>query len=168
MASIYELTTEYLELMAMMADPDVDPQIIADTMEAIDGEIEVKADNYAKIMKSLESDANGLKAEEKRLQERRQTIEKNIDNMKQRLQTMMKTTGKTKFKTDLFSFNIAKNGGKAPLIIEEGTTTDNVPLEYIKFMDPVLDNESIRNALEAGETLEFAKLGERGESLRIK
>lgn len=81
---------------------------------------------------------------------------------------MMKATGKVKFKTDLFSFGIQKNGGKAPLIIQEGTSTDDVAPQFVKFLDPVLDNEAIRKALDEGEELEWAHLGDRGESLRIR
>ena len=47
MSSIYELTGEYLELMDMLEDEEVDEQTIIDTLEALDGEIENKADNYS-------------------------------------------------------------------------------------------------------------------------
>ena len=45
MATMYELTGEYRELLAMAGDPEIDPEAIADTLEAISGEIEVKAEN---------------------------------------------------------------------------------------------------------------------------
>ena len=74
----------------------------------------------------------------------------------------MKATGKTKFATDLFSFNIAKNGGKQTLTID-----GEVPQEYTK---TIIENDTdkIRQALEAGQELPFAHLEPRGESLRIK
>ena len=53
MSSIYELTGEYLELMDMLEDEEIDEQTIIDTLEALDGEIENKADNYAKIFDLL-------------------------------------------------------------------------------------------------------------------
>lgn len=74
----------------------------------------------------------------------------------------MKITGKTKFTTDLFSFNVAKNGGKQAL-----TITGEVPKQYTKAIIEN-DTEKIRQALENGEKLDFAHLEERGESLRIK
>ena len=67
MSSIYELTGEYLELMNMLEDEEVDEQTIIDTLEALDGEIENKADNYAKIIRSLESDIDGISKENNRL-----------------------------------------------------------------------------------------------------
>ena len=43
MSSIYELTGEYMELMDMLEDEEVDEQTIIDTLEALDGEIKNKA-----------------------------------------------------------------------------------------------------------------------------
>jgi len=140
MASIYELTADYVQLMEMMEDPEIDPQVLMDTIEGIEGELEIKADGYAKIMKSLESDANGLKAEVERLNTRRQTIENNIKRMKQALQMMMEATNKTKFKTDLFSFGIQNN--PASVVMDE-QYIENLPEDavlrkdrLIKYMDP--------------------------------
>ena len=62
----------------------------------------------------------------------------------------------------MFTFNIAKNGGKQALTID-----GDVPEEYTK---TVIENdtEKIRADLEAGKELPFAHLEPRGESLRIK
>jgi hypothetical protein len=76
---------------------------------------------------------------------------------------MMRATGKTKFKTALFSFGIQKNGGSLPVVFAPGI---DVPREWLKPGDP--DTVRIRKHLEAGHTLPFAVLGDRGESLRIR
>ena len=109
MSSIYELTADFLRIQEMMEDPELDPQTLADTMEAVEGELEMKAEAYAKVMKNIESDAEGLENEIRRLTSRKRAMENNIKNMKIALQSMMTITGKTKFKTDLFSFGIQKN-----------------------------------------------------------
>lgn len=46
--TLYELTEQYQAVMDMLCDAEADEQVIFDTLEAIDGEIEEKADNYAK------------------------------------------------------------------------------------------------------------------------
>jgi len=107
--SIYELTEDYMNLLAMAEDPDIDEQAFMDTLEGIEGALEDKADGYAKVMKQLEANADGLEAEIKRLQERKSLMAKNVDRMKSTLQKMMETTGKEKFKTELFSFHIQNN-----------------------------------------------------------
>ena len=67
MSSIYELTADFLRIQEMMEDPELDPQTLADTMEAVEGELEMKAEAYAKVMKNIESDAEGLENEIRRL-----------------------------------------------------------------------------------------------------
>lgn len=60
-----------------------------------------------------------------------------------------------------------RTGGKAPLIINEGVLALSVP-ERFQLVDFDFDKAEIRKALEDGEELDFARLGERGESLRLK
>ena len=62
MSTLYSLTSEYLQLLDMMQDPDVDPQTVADTIEGIEGEIEIKADNLITVCKELEAQAAKWKA----------------------------------------------------------------------------------------------------------
>ena len=57
MANIYELTGQFLQLLDMLEDEEVDEQVIMDTLESVEYEIEDKADGYAKIIKALEADA---------------------------------------------------------------------------------------------------------------
>lgn len=162
MSNLYQLTNNYETVLNMLYDEDADEQMILDTLEAIEGEIEDKADNYAKIIKELEAKQNARQEEAKRLTESAKVLKNRVKALKSNLFNSMKATGKTKFATDLFSFNIAKNGGKQTLTID-----GEVPEEYTK---AVIENDTdkIRQALENGEKLTFAHLEPRGESLRIK
>jgi len=162
MSTLYELTEAYQELLSMALDPDTDPEALADTMEAIDGEIEVKADGYAKVMKTLDADVSAIKAEIARLTERKKHIEANVDRMKRSLETSMHLTGKTKFKTSLFSFNIAKN--PASLKIDN---PDRVPEEFLIPQEPKVDSAAIKKELKEGVVYDWCHL-EQSESLRIR
>lgn len=160
--TLYELTEEYRMLLELAEDPEVDPETMSDTLEALGGEIEEKADGYAKVMKQLEADAAALKAEEKRLSTRRTVCENNIKRMKAALQSAMEATGKTKFKTDLFSFGIQKNPAK--LVIDD---EKQIPHDFMIQPDPVPDNKAIKDALKEGFEFAWCHL-EQSESLRIK
>ncbi len=162
MSNLYKLTNDYETVLNMLYDEDADEEMILDTLEAIEGEIEDKANNYAKIIKELEAKQNARKEEAKRLTESAKVFENRVKALKSNLFNSMKATGKTKFATDLFSFNIAKNGGKQTLTID-----GDVPEEYTKTITEN-DTDKIRQALEKGEKLTFAHLEPRGESLRIK
>ncbi len=162
MSNLYQLTNNYETVLNMIYNEDADEQMILDTLEGIEGEIEEKADGYAKIIKELEAKQKARKEEAARLTESAKTFENKVKLLKQNLYNAMKTTGKTKFATDLFSFNIAKNGGKQVLTID-----GEVPEEYTKTIVEN-DTDKIRQALEEGKELKFAHLEPRGESLRIK
>lgn len=163
MSRLYELTGEYLELLDMLQNCDaIEEEVLKDTLEGIEGEIEVKADNYAKIIKELTLDAKKYEEEKKRLEINQRVLENRAERLKEHLYNSMLATGKTKFKTDLFSFGIQKNGGLQPLAIIPDV---EIPDQYLK-KEP--DNTKIREALKKGEELPFAKLGERGTHLVIK
>lgn len=163
--TLYEITSDYMQLMQMMEDPEMDPQILADTMEGIEGELEDKADNYARVMKNMEADLNGIKAEIDRLSTRKKTIENNIKRMKEALQFSMETTGKTKFKTELFSFGIRKN---APAVVMDEPYIENVPERFLKYSDPTINRSAIKEAIQNGENLEGLAHLEQSTSLSIR
>jgi len=164
MSTLYEITGDYLRLLEMLEnDDDIDLQIFKDTLEGIEGEFEIKADGYAKVLKELEANKKKFEAEIERMTARRDSLNNRSKMLKQHLYDSMKATGKTKFKTDLFSFSIRGNGGKQSMEITD--KEKNIPKVYMK---RVPDNEKIRKALEAGENLSFAVLKERGEHLTIR
>ena len=163
--TLYNITNDYMQLMQMMEDPEMDPQTLSDTMEGIEGELEVKAESYAKVMKNLEADVVGIKAEIDRLSERKKTIENNIKKMKETLQFAMETTGKTKFKTELFSFGIRKN---APAVVMDEPYIENVPERFLKYSEPTINRSAIKEAIQNGEDLEGLAHLESSTSLNIR
>ena len=141
MASLYELKGQYLELLSMMEE-GADEEVIKDTLESLEGEIEVKADNYARIIRQLESDTNGLKTEIERMTDRKRVLENHISYLKNNLQDAMILTGKEKFKTDLFSFGIQAN--PASVIIDDPTS---IPSQFLIPQEPKVDKKSIKEFL---------------------
>lgn len=160
MGNIYELGENWKQVADMLYEKEIEEQYILDTLESIEGEIEDKADGYAKLIKNLLASAEAKKNEAKKMQEKAETEENRVKFLKNNLYQIMKLTGKTKFKTELFSFGIQKNGGKQAL-----TIVGEVPENYCKLVG---DNEKIRQTLEEGQELEFAYLEPRGEGVRIR
>ena len=164
MNTLYELTDQYQSIMNMLYDGETDEQLVMDTLESIDGEIEDKADNYAKIIRMMLADAEILKDEETRLYARRKSLEMRAQRMKDNLQANLEFIGKTKFKTALFSFSVAKNGGKQPLEITENL--GEIPGKYLIPQPPVPDKEAIRQLL-AEKEVDWAHLAPYGKHLNI-
>ena len=161
MSNLYKLNEAWQEVANMLYQDDVDEQMILDTLESIEGEIEDKADNCAYIITEILNDANACKVEKDRLEKRQKSLENKAKNLKKNLAEIMKNTGKTNFKTQLHTFRIQKNGGKRALTID-----GDVPVEYTK---TIIENDTdkIRQALEDGKELKFAHLEPQSESLRI-
>ncbi len=162
---LYELTEQFLALQELVYDPEVDDQTLQDTMDGLWGEIEEKADGYAKIITGMKADIEALKAEENRLAARRKALENRQQALKNNLEANMREMGKTKFKTALFSFNIQKNGGLQPLVIDG--LLEDIPGRFLIPQPPVPNSEAIRKLLDEKQ-VDWAHLEPRGESLRIR
>ena len=162
MSTMYELTDNFMAVLEMASDPEIPPEAIADTVEGIEGEIELKAQSYAIIIKELEGEAVKLKTEETRLLSKRKSLENNIKRIKDNLFNAMKITGKEKFKTDLFSFGIQKSPAK--LVIDDSSL---IPEKYYVEQAPKLDEQRLKSDLKSGIECEYAHL-EQGEHVRIR
>ena len=162
--TLYELKDEYKQLLEMLEDPDIDPQVIADTMEAVSGELDVKCDSYVVIIKKLEAQVEMIDTELIRLEKNKTALTSNIKRMKSSVLDAIQLTGQRKMETDHFKLSIVKNGGKQPMEVDE---IEKIPQDYLT-MKPVANMEKIRQELEGGSQLDFARLKERGEHLGIR
>lgn len=163
MATLYELTAEYKELLDMAEEQNLTQTDIKDTLEGMDYEFEDKADGYAKVLRNLGGTREAIKSEIKRLTEMDRVIANNEKAIKQNLENAMIETGKTKFKTTLFSFGIQKN--PASVRIKDESL---VPEEYRIKQPDKIDKKGLIKALKEGtvftENIELVQT----ESLRIR
>lgn len=161
---LYELTEEWINVYNSADDPDMDDESWFGMMEAIEGDIEFKAENTAKIITQLNAEAEAYKKEADRLADRAKARKNRADWLKKNIENTMIATGKTKFKTDLFSFNIQKN---APALKLDDVDIEDIPAEYVFYPSPEINKAVVKEALKNGTELEWARL-EQGESLRIR
>lgn len=163
--TLYELTEQYRALQELAEDPETPEDVFNDTMEGLDGEIEIKAESYGKVIRHLEGEVELMKSEEARISKKRKAIENSITRIKANLEKAMRATGKTKIKTELFSFGIQKN--PASLKLAQDLDFNTIPAEFLRFLDPEIDKAKVKEALKNGEELSWAHM-EQSESLRIK
>ena len=162
MSSLYQLTENYNNILELADNPEVTEDMIKEALDSISEEIELKAVNIAKLIKSIESDIAGVKAETDRLAAKEKSMSNKVKNLKEYLYSAMKLTGKEKIKTDLFSFNIQKNPASVNVISD----TD-IPEEFLVEMPKQINKKAILEKLKAGETVPGCEL-QQTTSLRIK
>lgn len=165
--TLYELNVQFQTILEIAEDDELDPELIAGTLECVEGDIEDKLDSYGIVMNELYMDIEKITVEIKRLTDAKKRISDNIDRMKAAVKASMELMGKKKVQCNHFTWQIQKNGGKAPLIIDEGFPVVSMPDKYQDW-DVKVDKVALREDLEAGVVLPYARLGERGESLRLK
>jgi len=137
-------------------------QSYIDTLESIDEALEVKADNYIKVIKSLESDNEAIDEEIKRLRQRKTTYDTHIKRMKESLQNMMEETGKTKFKTALNSYNIQNNPPSLNIVDEK-----LIPKDYWVSQAPKLNKKDALAELKEGKEIPGVEV-KQTRSLRVR
>ena len=155
--NLYELTEMYQNLL----DLDLEEEELQGHLKNIDDEIEIKAENIAKVLRSLDAEAEAYKKEIERFTLKKQGAENRAKRLKAYLQEAMEAVDKKKFKTDLFSFNIQKNAPSLKILDES-----KIPDEYFK-LERKLNKQGLKEAVKKGLYPEAAELVQ-GESLRIR
>lgn len=155
--TLYELKNIYLNLLNL----DLESEDLQKALESIDDEIEVKAENYAKVIKNLEHEAEAYDTEIKRMTANKKALKNRADYLKKNLEEAMVALDKKKFKTTLFSFSIQKNPASLNIIDE-----DKIPEDYYR-LEKVFNKNDIKEALKNGLLTEAAELVQ-SESLRIR
>lgn len=151
MATLYELTGQFLEIYNM----DIDDETKLDTLEAIDwtSDYETKVEGYVKVIKSLEADIEARKNEKKRLDGLNKSDQTKIDNLKAALAVSMTETGQTKVDTTLFKVGFRKSEA---VVVDE----TKLPKKYqVATYKP--DKKTLKELLKSGKHIKGAALEDR-------
>lgn len=157
--TLYEIKEDFQRLFQTAEEEEITDEVLKDTLESLQYDLEDKADQYAKIIKELEGQAKVIDDERQRLDEKKRTITNNITRMKTALKDAMKVADKKKIKTDLFTFSVRKASNRSVEI------TGEVPKEYLKAPEP--NTMAIKELLKT-QKVEWAYLKEPTEFLSIR
>ncbi|EIY8434639.1 siphovirus Gp157 family protein [Listeria monocytogenes] len=144
MSTLYSIQGKYQQLLNLAEQ--LDPELLKDTLEIIDDELETKAENVAFVIKELEGQSLILEKETKRLAERKNTINNNVKRLKQSLFDAMITANKQKIKTNLFTLDIRKN--PPSLIVEDESKLLNYLIEQPKKLDKTKLGDDLKKGIE--------------------
>lgn len=152
MATLYALTGDLLQIQQMIEDG----MDLGDTLESVELEIADKLEGYAMVIKNIQSDIDGLKAEEKRLSERRRSLENSVKRMKEAMSSTLELVedddkGKKRVKTDKFSFYFIE---RASAVVED---VNELPINFIK-TEIKADSKALTEYLKSGNEVKGATL----------
>lgn len=160
--TLYDIQGEFLRLYEL-ADSEEDSEAFSDTLEALQGDLEVKARGCVHVMRQLEMEEAEC---EKRIAEltKRKNARKNArERINKAIFDTMDIAGLTEIEAGEYKIKVVNNGGQLPMeVIPEAVPDNFMKIKY----EP--DKALIRKALESGEQLSFASLGERGKHLSIR
>lgn len=163
--ALYELAIEYQQSFYQLAELDLPDEVVTDTLEAMEGEIQVKAANVAMFVRQLEHTAEGIKAAEKQMAERRKSIERRAQRITEYLLTNMQACGITKVEHPMLRVSVRANPEAVDVF-----DAAQVPAEFMRQPEPpppAPDKASIKEALKAGTDVPGCRLT-RGNRIDIK
>ena len=169
MNTLYELDSKIAELLETGFEMscidaetgEIDETQLAVYLEQLQLDRKTKIDNIAVFVKNLEAEAVAIRAEEKKLKERREAKERKAERLKNYIKTSMLLQGETKFESARVSMSLRNS---------KAVVVDESKLESVYFTSKIVqsvDKKAIKAALEAGILVEGAMLEER-KNLQIK
>lgn len=165
MATLYELTDEYLAALTALdaAETDEDEAAAWAALDAIEGDITDKAEAYAKIMQIKQAEARAFAAEKTRLMACQRAAENAVEGLKARLLDSMQRLGVRDIQTGIGKWRIQLNPPKC-----EVTDAAAVPEEYHIPQPDAIDRQAILKHYKAtGELLPGVEITQ-AESLRFR
>ena len=161
--TLFDIVGEFKQLYEMFTDPEVDEQTIADTLEAVKGELEVKSEGYIHVIKQLEMERDKAAEMAEFWAEKKAIRDNSVKRLKNTLCTALVETNNEKgIQAGDYTLKAVGNGGKQAI-----EYTADVPNAYQRVVyEP--DTERIRKDLESGKKLPFAVLKPRGKHLAIR
>lgn len=166
--SLYEITEDFTELetkLDALDDNDIESTSeLLQWMNDLSSERAAKIDAYCWVIRKLQAEADTAKQIAAEFREKQQSREGRVDMLKSLIYQHMKSLNHPKLFGKQFTVSIQKNGGNIPVdIIDEEALPDSLcRIQRIPIKD------EIRKELEHGKDIPGARLGVRGESIRIK
>lgn len=158
MTALYLLAQEYRQTAMELANLDLPPEVVRDTLESMSGDLEHKAQNVAMMVRSLEADAAAVKQWAKDANDRAKAIEARAEAMRDYLAQNMTACGIEKIEGPGVKISFRKSS--AVVIDEPGL----IPSEFMKTPEPpppAPDKKAIGDAIKAGQEVPGAHIEQR-------
>jgi hypothetical protein len=153
---LFELVKYQHELELLADSGEIPPEQIADTLEALDGDIREKVVNVAAFSRNLESTAQAVREAAKAMLARADRIEKRAESVRAYLCFQMQAAGITKIESPWFTVAVRKNP-PAVLVDDEASLPDEFKV-IPPTPAPRPDKPAIARALKEGREVPGCRL----------
>lgn len=165
MAALYELAGAFAALAAQLEDCSTleESQEILSQMDALNAEISVKGDAYARILQNLQADEDALDVEIKRLQARKAVAHNAAGRLKESMRRALEAAGARELATHIGKWKIALNPASVKV-----TDEARIPEAYWIPQPAKLDKKAILEAYRSdGELIPGTEI-ERTPGIRFR
>jgi hypothetical protein len=161
MKSIYQLTTEALEIASLLEENELTPEI-EQVLVINQDELKEKALNYAYVIRTFEDDVTSIDNEIKRLRSLKEAKTNSIERLKESISTAMNIYGIEKVESPLLKLSFRKSEAV------EITNEEVLPLSFKTEKVTYTPNKTkIKEAIKNGETV-FGAILQINYNLQIK
>lgn len=153
---LYEITQDIAELEELINNEELSEEEITEVKSMIESVLNEKAEQIAYVIKNKESDIKAIKEEEKRLKEKRQSVEKSAERLKVYVLENLLMLDKKKIKTSVGDIAIRKSQAV------EVSTDVNVLDDRFKRVKTTVeaDKTALKEAIKNGEVVDGVEIVE--------
>lgn len=163
--TLYELNARYAALFDLACEESDDEgqlgREFVDALKALDDEIDFKLESCCRLWKSLDAQAMGVEAEEKRLARKRKALENRVESLKEYLKDALVSRGIQKRQVGIFNLRLQKNSQASVIIDDEKA----LPADAFVQPPPQVSRSWIAEAIKSGKEVPGAYL-ETGSHVR--
>ena len=164
MTSLFLIGAEYRDAAERLADLQLDEATVADTLEGLSGELEVKAQAVGHMIRRLEADAAAIKQWVQTASDRAKAVQARADSLHAYLSNTLAACGIQRVEGHGIAISWRKS--TAVVIDEPGL----IPAQFMRQPEPpppAPDKRSIGDAIKAGAEVPGAHIETRS-NLQIK
>ncbi|MXF49652.1 hypothetical protein GR294_24480 [Raoultella sp. Lac2] len=160
MSKLYEISNDYAKLM----DEGLEPELIADTLEGMEGELTDKVEQLLAICKNETGYAERLKEEAKSLNDRASATLNRVERIKEYISRSLTTAGIKKIRAGIHQVTIREPSESVEIV-----DSSALPAKFVEYETTIKpDKMAIKHELKAGHQIPGAQLKIGKPSLLIK
>lgn len=174
-APLYKLRDQWADLLAMLDridDEGLDDDsstMIGTWLTQLEGETAMKFEELGRLLREIEGTTALLEEEAERLRTRALASKRKATRIKRAVMDLMALANMKQMRTRSFTFSRCDNGGKQPVVVDDVDANDVAAVRPdLVVVKTEVNKEAVRAALEAGDSLPFARFAPRGEHLKVR